>query len=172
MDIRMTDAMFYDCDAQYLTAVSRYASRGVVLNEHKKAAMMRMNSKGYYKLPGGGLEYEESKEQAFIREVMEETGYPCEILQELGVIEEHKNKNAFFQYSYCFLGRITGDRQETKLTPNEQRLGFELSWMDLDEAISLMDQTIQNNMSYGDSFMLRRDIMILQYAQKIVKELR
>jgi len=161
---KLTDAIIYGGKSEYLSRVSRYASRGVVTDRNNRVAMMRMSSKGSYKLPGGGVESGESKEQAFIREVEEETGYRCEIVQELGHIEEHKNKNSFLQYSHCFLGRIVGEQQNTRLTANEQRQGFELIWMESHEAIAVLDRLLRSGISYGDGFMLTRDKMILQYA--------
>ena len=50
----------------------RHACRGIIIKD-KKVALVKSNL-GYYKFPGGGIEKNESKKEALIREVLEETG--------------------------------------------------------------------------------------------------
>ncbi|MFD0671903.1 NUDIX domain-containing protein [Cohnella sp. GCM10027633] len=54
---------------EYIRKVSRYAARGILLNEDNQVAMMEMSALGLFKLPGGGLEGAEEKEAAFVREI-------------------------------------------------------------------------------------------------------
>ena len=78
----------------------RLGARGIVIREDGKIAIFNKSNKNEYKLPGGGLEGEEKPEEAFKREVLEETGCEVEIIECLGTTEEYKTFDNFKQISY------------------------------------------------------------------------
>lgn len=160
---KITDADFDTVKPEYLNNVSRYASRGIICNEQNKIAMMYVKNKNWYKLPGGGIENNESKEEAFYREVLEETGYKSEIIKELGIIEEHKIKNNFMQISYCYVAK-TLEKEHSNLSDHEISLGFQLRWMDINEALDVMNNSISLCSEYSAKFMLLRDKIIIENA--------
>lgn len=166
----ITDSDFYPCKTEYILEINRYASRGVLIDELDNVAMMYMSKNGFYKLPGGGLEKNETEVQAFIREIKEETGYNCEIISKFGFVEEHKNRNGFFQYSHCFYAKTVGDITEYHLTDNEKELGFKLEWFSIEEAIKIMGICLKKCNDYGFRFMLLRDLSILQYLYSEIKK--
>lgn len=165
---RITDADFEYGEIEYLDRISRYAARGVVIKPGKiaKVAMIHMSSNGFYKLPGGGMESNESKEDAFRREVLEEVGYRVDIIHHLGIIEEHKVRNNFKQVSYCFIGETRGEKQETQLTKSEKFLGFQVKWMTLPQARRAMCQSIAKCNEYTMRFLLKRDKQIIERAME------
>ena len=163
---KITDGNFNPCEVTYIPIVTRYASRGVLTNHKNDVAMIYMSQNGFYKLPGGGIEGNETKEIAFMREIKEETGYVCEIIQELGYIEEHKNRTNFCQHSYCFLAKVIGKMDDNMLTDNVKSLGFELKWMDIGEAIKRMRQALKVCEDYKLRFVILRDQIILEYVMK------
>ncbi|MFA7674386.1 MAG: NUDIX hydrolase, partial [Clostridia bacterium] len=62
LNLRITDADFYkNSQAEYLSNAGRYGARGVVQNEEGQVILMYMASKNRYKLPGGGIEPEETR---------------------------------------------------------------------------------------------------------------
>ena len=93
----------------------RHACRGIIIKD-KKVALVKSNL-GYYKFPGGGIEKNESKKEALIREVLEETGLQVikESIQEFGYTYEKRRSiydekgfnldldKIFIQYSYYYL---------------------------------------------------------------------
>ena len=125
---RLTDSDFYGGDPVLMNKVSRFASRGVLVDDSLNIAMMFMSKTKLYKLPGGGIEEGETKEEAFLREIREETGCTSDIIHELGYFEEHKYKNDFMQHSYCFIARVINSNSELKLTESESQLGMEVKW--------------------------------------------
>ncbi|WP_213167846.1 NUDIX hydrolase [Alkalicella caledoniensis] len=149
-----------------LERVDRYGARGVLLDENKKIALMYMKKVDLFKLPGGGIEEDENSEVAFLREIQEETGFECEIIEELGIVEEHKNINKFLQLSYCFLASKLPSDQNQSLSKNEQELGFELQWFELDHALRLLRQSFKKCEDYSMKFMMLRDATILEYTIK------
>src|SRR3989344_6635632 len=80
----------------------RKASRGILINKGK-VALLYVSKENYHKLPGGGFEASESNEDAFRREVKEETGCDCKIVDEKGqnsVVIETRNQFKLVQISY------------------------------------------------------------------------
>lgn len=89
---RITDSDFIGGALEFMDTASRYASRGVLVDDKLHVAMMYMSKINLYKLPGGGIDQGEEIRDAFLREIKEETGYEAEIIYELGYVEEHKKK--------------------------------------------------------------------------------
>ncbi|HOD92986.1 MAG TPA: NUDIX hydrolase, partial [Clostridia bacterium] len=66
LDKKITDSyIFKDGEPQYISRISKCGSRGILLNKKKQVALMYMKKRDMYKLPGGGIEEGETKEQAF-----------------------------------------------------------------------------------------------------------
>lgn len=92
----------------------------------------------YWDLPGGGQRKFEPLEEAVVREVMEETGYPCRVLRFCALAEEiHTSPELREKYPdyahrmlHIFLVEITGE----KGAPSETDWGMETSrWLTFDE---------------------------------------
>ena len=63
----------------------RYSSRGIIYNpKTDKIAIIAKTRLKECKLPGGGKEGNETDEESFQREVLEETGCKVKIIQKLG----------------------------------------------------------------------------------------
>jgi 8-oxo-dGTP diphosphatase len=139
---RITDSDFVGGDPEWLTSVSRYGSRGVLVDSMSHVAMMYMSEPHLYKLPGGGIEKDEKPTDAFVREIKEETGFEAEVIHELGYIEEHKISNKFMQYSYCFVAKATTKRGEVTLSDQEKKLGMIVMWMSIDQALEVMNEAM------------------------------
>jgi 8-oxo-dGTP diphosphatase len=158
----ITDNDFYSGEPEFMNEVSRHASRGVLINDDGQVAMMELATENLYKLPGGGLEKGENKEEAFVREIREETGYNAVIIHEIGYIDEHKVKNQFMQRSYCYIAKATGRQGNVALTEDELQLGMRVEWMSLEEAVARLQELIRHCEDYSTKFMLLRDLTILE----------
>lgn len=160
----ITDSDIVGGEPELLDSVSRYSARGIVVDEQGNVAMMYMSKLKLYKLPGGGIEDGEQAQDAFLREIMEETGYEAEIFHELGYIEEHKKRNDFMQYSYCYAAKANHSPRSAMLSENEQQLGMTVTWMTLDKALEVMNDSLHSN-DYSTGFMILRDTTILETYQ-------
>lgn len=109
---------------EYTDYDTRVAAYGVVTHEGRVLlAMQRFPEAGAWALPGGGVEYDESVEQAVVREFMEETGYEVVVEGLLGVRHHlvpaerrlHANGRPMKAVQIVFRVRITGGelRDET-----------------------------------------------------------
>lgn len=138
----------------------RKASRAVVLNESNKIALLNVSKDNYHKLPGGGIEKDEDIITALRRELMEEVGVEIDVLNELGMIIEYRNEFKQLQISYCYLCKVIGEYQETSFTEEEKNNGFLLEWVDINEAISILER--DNPEKYMGKFIKERDLEFLK----------
>lgn len=156
----------------------REAVRAVLLDDQGRIGLIEATLGGYYKLPGGGIDAGELREQALRRELIEEAGYEIEIIDKLGYTVEYRcqwpkhPESGLKQTSYCYVVRATrniGAAPEV----DEAADGFELVWLDIDEAISRFDTVVphksEGSEAYDMVFYTRREKLILEYYQKIRK---
>ncbi len=144
--------------------VTRLAARAVVLDNEGKVAVLYVNRKNQYKLPGGGIDEKESIHQGLLREIKEEAGCDVEIEKELGMIIEERHdveeELGLFQMSFCYVCKLKGQKVTPQFTKKEIKNGFELKWMDPEEALRLNSQ-IQYD-KYRSKFIQKRFEMILK----------
>lgn len=144
-------------------------ARGIVIREDGKIAIFNKSNKNEYKLPGGGLEGEEKPEEAFKREVLEETGCEVEIIECLGTTEEYKTFDNFKQISYVFVGKVIKDTEQLNVTQKEKEEGAKLLWETPQNGLKLIAECIDNLIApkyesvYHTKFIVLRDRNILEY---------
>ena len=152
----------------------RYGARGIVLNSDGKIAILCKKNKNEYKLIGGGVEEDEEPNNAFLREVLEESGCIVKIDKCIGTIEEIKSQDNFKQISYVFVSHVIEDTGRTHYTQKEKDEGAELLWVDLDDAINLIKNCESKLVAskyesvYHTKFIVRRDYEILKYYQSVI----
>ncbi len=114
-------------------AHTRVACRGLVLRDGK-LLLSHENKTGWWMIPGGGLEGDESIETCCAREVLEETGYvvtPKELFLTL--------KECYGDWCYVshyFRCEVTGTG-ETQLTELEASRGLVPEWLDFEDACAI-----------------------------------
>ena len=146
----------------------RLGARGIVIREDGKIAIFNKSNKNEYKLPGGGLEGEEKPEEAFKREVLEETGCEVEITQILGTTEEYKSLNNFKQISYVFVSKVIKDTKQLNVTEKEKDEGAKLIWETPEKALKLITECFGKLVAskyssiYSTKFVVLRDRKILE----------
>lgn len=158
---------------ELVNPITRYASRGIVFNDNGEIAIFHKIHKNEYKLPGGGINENENKKEAFCREILEETGCKISDIKELGITIEEKGKTNFRQISYIFSAKVIEDTKKLKLTQKEKEEGGELLWLDIDKAYNLVCNCINQiigskyDSKYQTLFMVKRDALIINnYLQK------
>ncbi|WP_339179344.1 NUDIX domain-containing protein [Paenibacillus sp. FSL R5-0701] len=168
---RITDSDFIGGALEFMDTASRYASRGVLVDDKLHVAMMYMSKINLYKLPGGGIDQGEEIRDAFLREIKEETGYEAEIIYELGYVEEHKKKNNFMQHSYCFVAKAHSRVSDAMLTESGAQFGMIVEWMTFDKALEVMNSSEIICDDYSTQFMIVREKAILEKAVEVLANL-
>ena len=143
----------------------REAVRAVVVNDSGQVALLNASSRGFHKLPGGGVEPPEDKAQALAREALEEIGCEVKITAELGQVIEYRDEWRQIQTSFCYVAKQVGKQQQSSHTDKEQQDGFKIVWAkDLDDAIAILEA--DEPTGYDGKRMKPRDLAILRAAKK------
>lgn len=168
---KLTESDFFGGEPVYIEDDTRYNVRGVLTDGKGNIAMMKLDNSDYCKLPGGSIEITETQNQAFLRQIFEQTGYQSEIIGYLGWIEEHKAKRRFCMVSHCYAAKITSDECDKEtLKSTQQRLGYKLVWLPFDEAVQKLSELQKVCKEYQMSFVLRREHLILDKARQLIEE--
>lgn len=146
----------------------RKAARALLFNDSNEIAVLYVSKNNYHKLPGGGIEQGENIESALEREVMEEVGASINVTKEVGTIIEYRDEFNQLQISYCFIGKVKGDILEPSFTESELSNGFQLKWINFDEAINMLKNDKPNN--YVGRFISKRDLTFLLKAKEVLSK--
>ena len=150
----------------------RKASRAVLFDKEGFIPLLFVSNYNYHKLPGGGIDADETNLQALEREIKEETGSKIEVLGAIGEIVEYRSKYNFkivrdlMQISYCYIGNIVA-KGKPSFTKEEMDEGLMLKWMTLDEAINKVHDDKPKN--YEGTFVKQRALTFLNRAKEIMK---
>jgi 8-oxo-dGTP diphosphatase len=154
-------------EADAMCTETREASRAVAQDADGRIPILFVGKHGYHKLPGGGIEPGETREEALAREMKEETGCAIEIIGEVGSIVEYRTDWNIRQISYCYLGKILS-KGEVEFDEGEIRDDFRLVWMTLDAAIATLESDRPDSY-YDGGFIRERDLYFLKEAKRLLE---
>lgn len=138
----------------------RITGRAILTNDKNEVALMWVSKYSIYKLPGGGIEDHEDIYEGIKREILEETGFPCIVGDEVGITIEFRDEWQMVQISHCFKANTSGKESGKNFTEEEIADGFELKWVPISKAVSLMESHLP--FEYDAQFMQKRDLAILK----------
>lgn len=133
-------------------------------------AMVHSVKYDYYKFPGGGIEKDESKIDAMIRETREESGLVviAESIKEYGYVHriqksDHDDADYFVQDNYYFLCDVEEGIHSQCLDEYEADEKFTLEYVEPDKAIF-----VNRNANHGpeDMIMIEREARVLELLKK------
>ncbi len=145
----------------------RIATRGIALDSENKMALLHSTTYGWYEIPGGGVEDGETVEESFRREMLEETGCRVEIVQEIGKTLEVRAKHKLLNDTRCYLSKVIGGKGAPDFQEDEDECGFEILWVTLDEAITLME-SIPHHPDLYRRYLKQRALVILNEAKGLI----
>lgn len=142
---------------------SRPSARGIIIKDGN-IAMVYSKKYDYYKFPGGGIEADERKEEALIREVAEETGLRVlrDSIREYGQvhrIQKGTKEDVFIQDNYYFLCDVEETIEQQSLDRYEADEGFTLTFLKPQLAI---DRNRRNQLDDFNQVMLEREARVLE----------
>lgn len=153
------DTKDYDING---TTVSRPSARGIIIKDGK-LAMIHSIKYDYYKFPGGGIEKNEQKENALMREVLEETGLDVipQTIKEYGMvhrIQKGDYEDVFIQDNYYYLCDVEDNVHEQKLDDYEKEEKFTLEYVSPKQVI---DANKACKSKEADQIMLERECKVI-----------
>lgn len=157
--------------------ITREAVRAVIPVEDK-ILMIKSTVNGDYKLPGGGKEPGETREDALAREVREECGVLLNrVISALGSVVEYSEaiEEAYdvFQmtswYYCCDLCETASDFSRKDLDDYEQKLGYRPVWVDINTAF-VENSRLLNRDSDKIPRWVRRETFVLKYLKENLQE--
>lgn len=115
----------------------RPSVRAIIVRD-SKIAMIHAKRYNYYRFPGGGLNEDESFEDALVRETMEETGLVIDrsSIREFGYVcrrqkDDITSENRIFvQENYYYICSVTDETAPQNLDQYEKEERFVLEWVD------------------------------------------
>lgn len=153
----------------------RPSARGIIFDDCGRIALVYSQIEKYYKFPGGGIREGEDKKEALIREVREETGlivipdsveeFGSVLRRQKSIIEPH---TIFEQENFYYTCRVESRIAEQNLDDYEEKAGFVLQFVYLDEAIRVNAR--YSTEDYFDEIMIRRDTKLLQLIKEKIEE--
>lgn len=146
---------------------SRPSARAIITGKDGKLALVYSKKMKYYKFPGGGMEEEEEREAALVREVKEETGlivipetikeYGCVLRMQRSDKQEH---TIFEQKNYYYTCRTKETVQEQNLDEYEKEAEFVLRFVSTEEAAAANKAC--RGLNDFDLVMIERDTKVLE----------
>lgn len=122
------------------TVFSRPSARSIIIRSGR-IAMVHSLKYDYYKFPGGGIDNGETKEQALIRETLEESGLRVipESIREYGYvhrIQKGEKEDIFVQDNYYFLCDADDEIGSQDLDDYESDERFTLEFVEPEKVIT------------------------------------
>ena len=155
---------------------ARYNVRVLLFDKNGKICVIKSAKYGYIQIPGGGIESNESLEQALRRETREETGFEIREIEPLGYFCENRESarnihNWRKSITFAFIAKIEKE-VGTDYTDDEIAEGFGPVWIKLNEALNIFRNTEGKIASYSGNFSNCRDLTIVEslIRQKVSNE--
>ena len=123
---------------------------GMILLSHETVS-------GWWLVPGGGMEGNETPEECCIREVEEETGFIVKPLRQFLTLYEYYEEYRYI--SYYFVCEVTGVGR-MRLTDAEKQRGLEPQWIPLQEAVELFSR----HQDYAETSEEKRGSYLREYS--------
>jgi 8-oxo-dGTP pyrophosphatase MutT (NUDIX family) len=126
--------------------VIRFTARIYVFDDQNRVAFLHIKGEDGFGLrnhlesPGGGVEMNESFEEAAIREIDEELGASATDYKELGVVIDRYNIINRMTFSVYFSARLDALHHNHHRTEEEKLLISSIQWLSIPEALIRLNQ--------------------------------
>ncbi len=150
-------------EAEISTYKIRQAARAIVFDADNKVALLYIAKHDYYELPGGGVEEDETIEEACIRECKEEIGCNVEIISEVGKTIEYRKQLKRVNVSFCYVAKVIGEKGISELQEDEIEMGTSTVWVSKEKALELIEERLENSedLHLYDKYIVQRSIVLL-----------
>lgn len=141
---------------------TKVAARALIIKDNKIAILYSKKYNAYI-TPGGGVEENETLEEACIRESIEETGMIVEPIEKIAILDcNYPRIRIVHNYFVC---KYVSDTNQVDRTQQEIDQDLELQWLDL-ESLKLAFASTTEHYKY-DSWMQRESVIIPELRKYI-----
>jgi ADP-ribose pyrophosphatase YjhB (NUDIX family) len=134
--------IFENPEAEPENYTDRLTVKGLVFNNENKIALLWHPTEHYGLFPGGGIELDETEEEAFIRECKEKIGCDVVIESKIGTGVQYRAKDGRKFTIHFFVARVVGEIGKPTTT-QEDELSIQTKWLTESELREqLNDQTL------------------------------
>ena len=135
---------------------------GIMLIKDNKILLHKNDNRDNYVLPGGGIHFLESSEEAIIREIKEETGLDIKVDKCVSTIEnifEHQGIK-FHEIYFIYKGTFVDDIDTSKIINNIEGKPIKYGFVDIDkiEDYYILPVVIQDVLKNNTSHIINREI--------------
>ena len=161
-------------DDQYLfngITHTREIVRAILIDENNNVCIEKIKDddgfgpRDYYETPGGGVKSGESHIDALHREIAEEVGYKCEVLQHIADVHDYYNLIKRKNHNHFYLVKRL-EKVEQHLEPDEKIRIEKIMWVSIDKAIELYEN--MQDVLVG-KIVKQRELPILKMAKEILE---
>lgn len=145
--------------------VIRNSTRSVIFDDEGNIALIYCARFDYYEIPGGGIDDGESIIEGLRRETLEETGCCIKNIRELGYTREVRLGKQRLNISYGFVSDIDGEKGSPRFEQDEIDDGFEVVWVPLEKAISLIQSGEAGDVLYR-KYIIQRGLLFLNTVKE------
>lgn len=114
----------------------RIIVRGIIVDQSGSVAIYNKRIENVYQLPGGVVKDGDSPEDTFLREIKRIIGCDIEIIEDMGIIEEHMIQDEIDQDVYVFVGRVLEKGKIDYQAQEVDEFG-KVMWVTPEEALKL-----------------------------------
>ena len=171
--------MFFDIHLYHQAGIdlaqkhkTRTAVRAVIIDKSQIIlAFLQKNNE--FKFPGGGVEINETLEDALRREVKEEIGAKLKLIKrKLGIVTEYDNQNEseneyFKMESHYFEVEIENEFEKQELDDYEKELDFILKKISIKDAYEINRNTMEHGRN--KTKWIKRETLVLGKLEEIMK---
>ena len=150
---------------------TRKISRAILFNEQNEVCLLKINGydefglRDYYETPGGGVDENESFEEALIRELDEEVGVQARIVMFIGEVQDYYNliyRKNVNRYYLCKVEKNTNIHHESE----GDNLIEKIEFCSLEQAI----EKYKAMKNHGVSKLVReRELPILLEVKRLIE---
>ncbi len=110
--------------------------KGIIVDQSGSVAIYNKRKENVYQLPGGVMKEGETPEDTFLKEIKRLIGCEIEIIEDLGIVEEHMFQDEIEQIVYVFVGRVL---EKGKIDFQNQEIDEfgKVMWVAPEEALKL-----------------------------------
>ena len=147
------------------TPLLRNSTRCIMVNSEEQICLLHSRARGYFAIPGGGIEPGETLLQALNRETLEETGFTIFNPQPIGKVIENRNDRITTTF---FFTATPSQNLGTHYMEDEIEEDYELIWVAPDQALKIFSDYYQNLKNhnftpYKASFITARNLQAFKY---------